>query len=307
MLEKLEIFRTIVETGSISKAAETIGLTQSAVSHSLASLEQEFGFSLLSRGRQGIKLTGNGEKILAYAREILKWHELMMQEVAKINGLETGVVRIGTLPSISINWLPQVILQFTKEYPLIEIKLFEGDYDDIDKWLLDGTIDFGFLSLPTSKGYESIPLYEDPLLCIVPKDHPLSKKKTVRLEQLKGEPFIMPKSSIDKDVRRILKEHRIRPKVKYEIAQDAAIVAMVENGLGISIMPEMTLFCIPDSVRVIPLEGNYYRSLGIAATSFKYISPGAKKLIEFFKTWLNEVWLKQNSRLRWKAWSDDTP
>src|SRR5690606_7605561 len=108
-------------------------------------------------------------------------------------------------------------------------------------------------------------------------------------------------------VHRILKEHRIKPKVKYEIAQDAAIVAMVENGLGISIMPEMTLFFIPDSVRVIPLEENYYRSLGIAATSFKYISPGAKKLIEFFKTWLNEVWLKQNSRLRWKAWSDDTP
>ncbi|WP_428911754.1 LysR family transcriptional regulator [Niallia sp. Krafla_26] len=285
---KYEIFRTIVETGSISKAAEAIGLTQSAVSHSLASLEKEVGFSLITRGRSGIKLTSNGEQLLIYIREILKWNELMVQEIAKINGLETGVVRIGTLPSVSIQWLPSIILQFNQDFPLIDIKLFEGDYDDIDQWILDGTIDFGFLSLPVSKVYEVIPLKKDPLLCILPDAHPLSDHKKISLEQLCDEMFIMPKSSIDKDVRRILKKHKMKPKVKYEISEDATIIAMVQNGLGISILPEMTLHFLPESVRCIPLEGDYYRSIGIAATSFKSMSPGAKKLISFIKEWLTQ-------------------
>ncbi|MFE0505357.1 LysR family transcriptional regulator [Peribacillus butanolivorans] len=285
-LIKYEIFRTVVETGSLSKAAEVVGLTQSAVSHAIASLESDFGFSLITRGRLGIHLTSNGEKMLHYMREILKWNELMMQEVSKINGLETGIVRIGTLPSVSIQWLPMIIKQFNKDFPYIEIKLFEGDYDKIDQWISDGTIDFGFMSLPVSKAYEVIPLKKDRLLCILPDTHPLNQQDIIYLDQLKDESFIMPKSSIDKDVRRILKEHKIKPKIKYEIAEDQAIISMVQNGLGISILPEMILYRIHESIRIIPLEGNYYRSIGIAATSLRYMSPGSKKLIEFIQEWL---------------------
>jgi DNA-binding transcriptional LysR family regulator len=285
-LIKYEIFRTVVETGSISKAAETIGLTQSAVSHAIASLESDFGFTLLTRGRSGIQLTINGGKILIYVREILKWNEQMMQEVSKINGLETGIVRIGTLPSVSIQWLPKIIKQFNKEFPHIEIRLFEGDYDEIDQWILDGTIDFGFMSLPVSKAYEVIPLKKDKLLCIVPDTHPLARQELMHLEQLNDEAFIMPKSSIDKDVHRILKEHKIKPKIKYEIAEDQAIIAMVQNGLGISILPEMILYRIPENIRILPLEDDYYRHIGIAVASFRNLAPGSKKLIGFIQEWL---------------------
>jgi DNA-binding transcriptional LysR family regulator len=285
-LIKYEIFRTVVETGSISKAAETIGLTQSAVSHAIASLESDFGFTLLTRGRSGIQLTINGEKILVYVREILKWNEQMMQEVSKINGLETGIVRIGTLPSVSIQWLPKIIKQFNNEFPHIEIRLFEGDYDEIDQWILDGTIDFGFMSLPVSKAYEVIPLKKDKLLCIVPDTHPLARQELIYLEQLNDEAFIMPKSSIDKDVHRILKEHKIKPKIKYEIAEDQAIIAMVQNDLGISILPEMILYRIPENIRILPLEDEYYRHIGIAVTSFRNLAPGSKKLIGFIQEWL---------------------
>jgi DNA-binding transcriptional LysR family regulator len=123
-------------------------------------------------------------------------------------------------------------------------------------------------------------------LCILPESHPLSQQETIYLEQLKDELFIMPKSSIDKDVRKILKEHNIKPKVKYEISEDQAIIAMVQNKLGVSILPEMILYRIPDNIRVIPLEGNYYRSIGIAAISIRHMSPSARKLIDFIQLWL---------------------
>ncbi|WP_338448977.1 LysR family transcriptional regulator [Niallia oryzisoli] len=285
-LVRYDIFRTVVETGSLSKAAEVIGLTQSAVSHAISGLESDFGFTLLTRGRSGIQLTSNGEKVLLYMREILKCNERMMQEVSKIHGLEVGVVRIGTLPSVSIQWLPQIIKQFNQYFPDIEIKLFEGDYDEIDSWIADGTVDFGFMSLPVSKAYEVIPLKQDRLLCILPDDHPLTQQEIIYLNQLNDESFIMPKSSIDKDVRKIFKKHNIKPVIKYEISEDQAIIAMVQNGLGISILPEMILYRIPDGLQIIPLEENYYRTIGIAGTSLRHISPGSKKLINFIQDWL---------------------
>lgn len=285
-LNKYEIFRAVVEAGSLSKAAETLGLTQSAVSHAIAGLESDFGFPLLTRGRSGINLTANGERMLLYVREILKWSEQMMQEAAKINGLETGVVRIGTFPSVSVQWLPQIIKQFAEKFPFIQIKLYEGNYTEISNWILDGSIDFGFLSLPPTKNFDVIPLKKDRLLCILPASHPLSQHKMIHFSQIEKEPFIMPKSSIDNDVRRILKTHKTKPNILYEIAEDQAIISMVQNNLGISILPEMILYRVPDSVRMIQLEGDYHRSIGIASISFRNVSPSAKRVIDFIRDWL---------------------
>ena len=113
-LAKLEIFNTVVELGGLTKAGEALGLTQSAVSHAIASLESEWGFSILNRGRSGIKLTSNGEHVLKYIREMLKWNEEMHQEIANINGLEIGTVRIGTFSSVSAQWLPEILKNFNE-------------------------------------------------------------------------------------------------------------------------------------------------------------------------------------------------
>lgn len=279
-LPKYEIFRTVVELGSLSKAAETLQLTQSAVSHAIASLEAEFGFTLLIRNRSGTNLTENGNHMLVYMQEMLKLNEQMLQEASKINGIETGIVRIGTFPSVSIQWIPLILKTFQKDYPLINIKLYEGNYHDITEWISEGKIDFGFLSLPVASSFDTILIKKDPLLCIIPDTHPLYHNQLIHYGDLHQEPFIMPKSTIDNDVSRIFKKHQITPSIQYEIEEDQAIIAMVQNGLGISILPSMILYRLPDTVRAIPLEGNYSRSIGIATTSFKRLSPGAEKLIQ---------------------------
>jgi DNA-binding transcriptional LysR family regulator len=286
-LAKFEIFSTVVELGSLKKAGETLCLTQSAVSHAISSLESEWGFSILNRGRSGIHLTSNGERLLKYIREILKWNEEMAQEIASIKGLEIGTVRIGTISSVSIHWLPEIMKKFNESYPSIEIKLMEGDYDDIEHWISTSLVDFGFLSLPTSHHFEVMSLKKDRMLCILSDEHPLAEQNEIRFDMIKEEPLIKSKKGSDNDLIRILKENNVTPNIKFELTDDQAIISMVENGMGISILPEMVLHRVPNNVRILKLEGENDRTIGIAATSFKSLAPATKKFIEYLKSWLS--------------------
>lgn len=287
-LAKFEVFSAVVEIGSLTKAGEMLGLTQSAVSHAIASLESECGFSLLNRGRAGIQLTSNGERILQYIREILKWNEEMVQEIANINGLEVGTVRIGTISSVSIHWLPEIMKKFNEHHPAIEIKLMEGDYDDVEHWISTGLVDFGFVSLPTLQNFEVMPLKKDRMLCIVSEAHPLAKQKEISFEMIKEEPLIKSKKGSDNDLIRILKESKVTPIIKFELTDDQAIISMVENGMGISILPEMVLHRVPHNVRILQLKGEHYRTLGIAVTSFNSLAPATKKFIDYLQSWLGD-------------------
>lgn len=287
-LAKFEIFSTIVELGSFARAGEKLGLTQSAISHAIASLEAEWGFTILNRGRSGIHLTSNGEYVLKYINEILKLNSNMLQEIANIKGLSIGEVRIGTFSSVSSQWLPEILKTFNDSYPSIEIKLFEGNYDDIEHWILSGMVDFGFVSLPTSHPFDVMPLKKDRMVCILEAQHSLAHQKKVSLEEIKEEPLIMSKKGSDNDLRRLLKEHNIVPNIKFELADDQAIFSMVQHGMGVCILPEMVLYRVPENVCILNLEQDTYRTIGIAALSLTTLAPATKKFIEYLKSWLNE-------------------
>lgn len=278
-LAKYEVFHTVVELGNLTKAAEALNLTQSAVSYSISNLESELGFPLLIRSRSGVSLTSNGERILSYVRMILHWDEKMKQEAAYINGLELGTIRIGVFTSVCTRWLPGIMKHFKKEHPSIVIKLLQGGYEDIEKWILTGAVDFGFVTLPTVEAFETIPLFHDPMLCILPANHPLRDQDKIRMEQLEKEAFIIPKSGYDNDIQRICKEAGVHLKMEFEISDDQAIVAMVENELGVSIIPELVLKGLPHQVIIQELDPPQYRSIGIGAMSLGDISPAAKKFI----------------------------
>ncbi|WP_378955187.1 LysR family transcriptional regulator [Pelosinus sp. sgz500959] len=286
-ISKYEVFYSVVELGSLTKAAESLNLTQSGVSHSIASLEAELGFSLLTRDRAGVTLTSNGELILKYVRETLQCNDRLRQKVAEIKGLEIGTVRVGTFTSVSSQWLPSMIKEFKSQHPGIEIKLAEGDYDDINQWILNGTVDFGFVSLPVTQSFEFIPLKKDKMLCILPNEHPLKHQDQISFAQIKEEEFIMPKWGNTGDVRRILLENNLQPKIKYEVVEDQAIIAMVQNGLGISILPEMVLLHNAHHVHIVNLEKPAYRTIGIALNSMKNTSPAARKFLSCIRSWLD--------------------
>ncbi|SFL48382.1 LysR family transcriptional regulator [Pelosinus propionicus] len=287
-ISKYEIFNTIVELGSLTKTAEKLHLTQSGVSYAISTLESELGFTLLKRNRSGVSLTSNGERILIFIQKILQQEELLQQEVISIKSLNTGTVRLGTLSSVSTQWLPGILSQFHETYPQIEVKTYLGCYDEMSDWISNSTIDFGFVSLPTSKAFEVMPLKKDKLVVLLPPNHPLQHEKFISFSQLKGEHFIMPQWGSDDNIKRLLHENKVNLHVKYELMEERTIFAMVQRGLGISILPELILINVPEDIHIVELEKADYRILGLASLSMKNLSPAGKKFIACTRSWLQE-------------------
>ncbi|MBU2703529.1 DNA-binding transcriptional LysR family regulator [Sporomusaceae bacterium BoRhaA] len=285
---KYEIFNTVVELGNLTRTAEKLNLTQSGVSYAISSLESELGISLLKRNRSGISLTSNGERILVHIQRILKDNELLQQELTAIKRINTGTIRIGTLSSVSTQWLPGILSCFHTTYPLIEIKTYLGCYDEISTWISNGTIDFGFTSLPTAKPFDTMPLKKDKLVVLLPPNHPLQDQKIITFDQLSNEHFIMPQWGIDDNIKRTLIENKVKLKINYELMEERTILAMVQMGLGISILPELILVNIPNDIHLVDLEQPTYRILGIAALSLKDKSPATKKFITCMRSWLHD-------------------
>ncbi|GAB6930335.1 LysR family transcriptional regulator [Paenibacillus sp. JCM 10914] len=284
-INKFKVFLRVVELGSLTRAAEEMGFTQSGVSHIINSLEDEFNLTLLIRSRSGVRLTTNGEELLKTIREILKWNAHLEQEIAAIHGIELGIIHIGTFTSVAVHWLPGIIKDFQRDYPNIEIRLVEGDYREIEDWISEGRIDCGFLSLPTWDTFDVIPLHQEPMLVLLPLDHPLASQDFITLSQLENEPFIMPSKGSDDDVNRVLERVAAKPDIKYTVGDDYAIMAMVEKGLGISILPELVLRGQQRNIRLAQLKEPSNRSLGIAVSSMREVSPATKRFLNYVNSY----------------------
>jgi DNA-binding transcriptional LysR family regulator len=281
-----EVFLTVVESGSFTKAGEKLGLSQSGVSHNISTLETELGTVLLRRNRNGISLTDAGERVLPHIRQIIHHAKLLEQEAALIQGIEVGSIKIGTFPSFSSRFLPGLIRKFINNYPGIQIELYEGGYDDIKDWIASGMADVGFLTLP-AKEFDTIQLLKDELFVLVPENHRLNTMKLVQVESIHNESFIMPKAGCDILLKRLFRENNVLPNVIFEIEDNNTIISMVQEGLGITIIPEMVLPKNIPNTKVIALDTNLYREIGIAIKSFKQSSPSIKKFIEIAKEHFN--------------------
>ncbi|MDO5412291.1 MAG: LysR family transcriptional regulator [bacterium] len=285
---KYETLMAVVEYGSLTRAAQSLGCTQSAVSHSIESLEQELGFALLKRGRAGVRLTGEGERLIPAVRNLLNSAEQLAQTAASIRGLESGTVRIGSFTSVAVHWLPPVLKEFQKDYPRVEFKLLNGDYHDVEQWLMEGSIDIGFVNVPSTVDCECIPLMEDRLLAILPRHSRFESYPRFPLVECETEPFISLLESSDHDARRALEAAGVKPNVRFYTKDDYAIIAMVEQGLGISIMPELLLKGRHDDIQMLPLVPEARRTIGIAIAAGDKAGPATRRFADYVVRYVTE-------------------
>ncbi|MGM0970586.1 MAG: LysR family transcriptional regulator [Bacillota bacterium] len=277
-----KVFLTVVECGSFTKAGEKLGLTQSGVSHNIAKLESELGVVLLRRNRNGLSLTDAGERVMPHIRQIVHHASLLEQEAALIQGMEVGSIKIGTFSSFSSKMLPQLIHRFTKGYPNIQVELYEGGYEEIEEWIASGTVDVGFLTQP-SREFETVPLFQDELVVLMQEDHRFNTKKVIEVDSLHNESFIMPKAGCDLLIKKLLKERGVKPQVLFEIGDNNTLISMVQEGLGVTIIPTFILPPQMSHTKVIRLETSVYREINLAFKSFKVASPSTKRWIEVVK------------------------
>ena len=173
-IQKYMSFVKTVEYGSFSKAAEILNYSQSGISRMIADLEREWKVTLLERNKGGVRLTSDGMKLLPYAKNLITEYEKLQMQVDELNGLQSGLIRIGTFSSVATHWLPNIIIEFQKDYPNIDYELLLGDYTEIEEWILEGRVDCGFLRLPTHPDLETIFLEQDKMMAIIPENHPLA-------------------------------------------------------------------------------------------------------------------------------------
>ncbi len=287
-ISKFETLAKVCELGSLTKAAEVLGCTQSAVSHTINSLEEQFGFAILTRSRAGVKLTDDGQRIMPSVRGMLNYYEQLNQTVSAIRGLDFGTVRIGAFTSVAVHWLPGVIKEFQRDYPNVDIKLLNGDYHDVEKWLTEGSVDLGFVNLPTSLNCECIALMEDRLLAILPPDHKFASYPKFPLVECETEAFITLLETSNHDANKALSAAGIKPNIKFSTKDDYAIIAMVEQGLGISIMPELLLRGRHDNVAVKELVPPSKRTIGLAIGETSRQSPATRKFADYIIRWVKE-------------------
>lgn len=280
-IQKYAAFVTAVEYGSFTKAAEALAYSQSGISRMIHDLEREWNLTLLERDRSGIRLTSDGLRLLPYAQRLCQDFQRLQSQLDQLKGLETGLIRIGTISSVATHWLPPIIKAFQQDYPHIDYLIQLGDYDEIEGWIQKGVVDCGFTKLPTRLALDTLPLEEDEFVAVLPCQHPLASAPTVSLAQLAAWPFLLLRKKNESDVTQLLSAHGIHVDVHFTTWDDYAIMAMVENGLGVSILPRLILRRVPYHIALRRLDVPATRYMGFAARSQKTAPLAVKRFLKY--------------------------
>lgn len=282
-IQKYMAFIKTIELGSFTKAAECLSYSQSGISRMISDLEKEWKVSLLERGKNGVRLTSDGCKLLPYAKSVCEEYQKLQSQVDALNGLESGLIRIGTFSSVATHWLPKIIKEFQKDYPNIDYELLLGDYTEIEEWISEGRVDCGFLRLPTQHEFDYISLAQDKLMAIIPERHPLSGCDKFPVTALCEEPFMLLEKGAKAEISEIFERNGLTPKVRFTTWDDYAIMSMVESGLGISILPELILRRVPYRIVAKELDVPAFREIGFVLKNEKNASLAVKRFMEYLK------------------------
>ncbi|MDL2264071.1 LysR family transcriptional regulator [Synergistaceae bacterium OttesenSCG-928-I11] len=282
-IQKYEAFLRTAELGSLTKAAEALGYTQSGMSHILNSMEEEWGVSLFVRDRSGARLTSDGVRLLPHIRAVCEAERDLAFEVDDLHGLQRGLLRIGTFVTVALHWLPRILKKFREDYPNIDVELLHGEYGEIAEWLVQGRVDCGFLRIPSGLDMATIPLGGDEFLVALPEGHPLAALDAIPIDALRDEEFILLAEGLEEDLTDFFRENDIVPKGRFTGWDYYTILAMVEVGLGITIQPALALHRSPYRIVKKRLEKPRRRKLGLVLRDLSRASAVTTRFLDYLQ------------------------
>jgi DNA-binding transcriptional LysR family regulator len=280
-LTQLEIFSLVAELRGFTLAAHRLGISQSAVSHALKSLEQELGVELLRRHQSPVELSDIGEQLLLRARAMLGLANTLRQEAADARGMKRGTLRIGSFgPTSSIKLLPTILRRYREAHPGIEVHIDEGPDRQVIQWLEERRIDIGFVVLPQER-FDTFALIEDQMVALLPADHPLAARTAVGLNDLCDDPFVLTEAGSSELVSRLFNAARLQPNIRYRCSQLLSTLDTVSRGDAITVVAEGSL---PDTAQhgyvKVPLNPVVQRQVGLAVLDQRQASPAALAFIQ---------------------------
>ena len=272
---------TAADLGSFTKASEVVGYTQSGLTHMMDALEKEVGFPLLQRSHNGIQLTKQGMQLMPAIREFLKANANLENQIKSIAEEKEEVIKIAAYASIALHWIPEMLYRFKRLCPTVSVDLRMVD-DALEPFELleSGMTDVIFASKQSYGNCTWIPLYNEKMYAILPKDYPLNERTTFPLQEFEGQDFLMPYGRFSIDVNAALKPLNIKINEKSTRVDDETLIRMVGAGLGVSMMSELMIRGRIDDVQCVPVEPVVIRELGMGTHSKKKETDSIRKLKE---------------------------
>ena len=284
-LERWRELMVVLECKSLTAAAQKLGYTLSAMSRSIAALEEELGFNLLYRSKKGVTPTKECEQILPYVRELLFAANKVSQSAASIRGGEEGEIAIGTAYIHYYRWLTTITSEFHRLHPGVQFKIYNGTSSEFIQKLNEHTIDFCLIS--EREGEHSwYPICEDKLIALLPVNHKLAKKKVIPLKEFLKYPYIATCPGLDIDSGRFFRKQGVTPDMQFSTMDIQATYAMVDAGMGISITNEINSITSYEGICHRDIKPTQVIEIGLAC--LKELSPVAQMFLEYVKDRLPE-------------------
>ena len=279
-VSKYKALLTAVDLGSFSAAANKLGYTQSGLTHMMNALEDELGFSILTRGYFGVKLTPGGERIIPKIRELVAAEDALYNEIELVKSYGDNIIRIGAFSAQTI--LPVIIEKFSNEYPDVAVNVQTGTVAELYGGLNDGRFDICFGSKNPKYDFKWTPLFSDRFYAILPKSYPV-RDGVFPISAFNGTKFLMPGLGFDDDIGAVFAGHGVHPFVTPTYVDDPAIISMVEHNLGVSMLSELILHGLRGDVQRVPIEPVVARELSLSVKPDKVLTMPMKRFIAITK------------------------
>jgi len=267
-ISQLRALVAVAQHQNFSQAALELNVSQSGISHAIASLEEELGVQLLHRGRYGAHLTPVGEQIVQHAANVLTHLSDIISAAQHAKGLDGGRVRVATFRSLATHLLPEILVKFRQRFPNIKVTITEfEEWTELEQALQQGNADISLSDLLNPNDFDSFELLRDEYVVLLPPNTVIHQEtKTLTWEELAQFPLILPNSqSCSRYIEPYVQQEKVPLEVAYRIRGDSTMISLVKQGLGAAILPRLAAEPIPETIHAcnlpIPLERVIYAAM----------------------------------------------
>ncbi|GAB2715187.1 LysR family transcriptional regulator [Arthrobacter bambusae] len=287
-LHRLHLLREVSRFGSLTSAAAALSFTTSAVSQQIAKLEHEVGVALIDRHPRGVVLTDAGQALLRYAEDIDRTIEAARAEMGEFAGLRRGQLRMGTFPTVGASLMPDVVLAFRARHPDVAVTVVSARRDGLLERLRRRDIELTLLwDYPWERIEDEdlnlVPLMNDPTMLLVPRDHPVAARRSVRIDALSDQEWIVRDEHPVADVlRRVCRDAGFEPRIAFAANDYQETQGMVAAGIGIALAPQLALSALRPDIIAVPLTGSPTRRILLAHLANRRLSPAGQQAASVF-------------------------
>ena len=288
-IESLKVFCDLAETTSFTKAAQINGVTQSAVSQQISSLETKFAAALIERSKKRFTLTKEGETLYKYSKQIVQSYDELRHKIQEIQNVVTGTIKVVTIYSIGLHELPPYLKKFLKKHPTVNVSVEYRRATQLYEDIISGMADIGLVAYPQKDPRLHVTsLAEDMLVLICHPDHPLAQKPRVKLSEISSHKFIAfePDIPTRRAIDKILRDRNVEVDHAMEFDNIETVKRAVEIDAGISIVPRSPVAqeVTKKTIAMVEIEDEqFYRPLAAVHKKSKVLSPAMKEFLALLK------------------------